>query len=110
MSWLLFGLIGIILHQEHKQDKYQNHIVYVGLACCCFDVFLLKTGDPLKTMARYLPVYICFAIALSALLHRWVIPHDDDFSSRPAYRDEKPMDIEIDNGLADQEMGTDTKE
>lgn len=112
MSWLLFGLIGIILHQEHKQDRYQNHIIYLGLICCCFDAFLLKTGDPLKTMGRYLPIYICFTMALSALVHRWVIPRDVEFSSLPAYqiRDKKPMDIENDNSLADQEMGTDTKE
>ena len=111
MSWLLFGLFAVILYQEHKKDRHQNHILYLGTVCCIMNAFEFNTGAPQKALGRYLPVYIWCAAALSALFHRCVIGRSDQSLCLSAYetRNEKKLVADFNNTTADSEMARGVK-
>ena len=77
-------------------------MLYLGVICCAVDAFAFKTGHPLKEIGRYLPIYIWCATVLSALGHRYIFGHRDDFVDLPGYetKNEKTMAGSLHSAIA----------
>ena len=74
--------MAMVFYQEHKQGKFQNQIVSLGLMCCALDVGFLDTGDSLK----YLRSVFTLLLQSKLYFHRWFLGSSEKIPNLPAWK------------------------